>query len=129
MERPVKCISVEEARTLQNNWKKSRGKEIENGQGYEDTREFWYSIAELEEYIKYVKEKSGEQGIKNPGLRIYLGAYPKQGNKKSLSTIFISPTTDEVGGTSMEDNEDVYLNNYSIEPLNLSQSGWPPKEY
>ena len=129
MERPVKCISVEEARNLQNNWKKSRGKEIASGQGYEDTREFWYSITELEEYIQYVKEKSVEQGIKNPGLRIYLGAYPKQGEKKSLSTIFISPTTDEIVETNSAENEDVYVNNYSIEPLNLSQSGWPPKEY
>ena len=129
MERPVKCIAVEEARALQNNWKKSRGREIERGQGFEDTCDFWYSIAELEEYIEYVKKKSAEQGINNPGLRIYLGAYPTQGKKKSLTTIFITPTTDEIVETSAADNEEVYINNYSIAPLNLSQSGWPPREY
>ncbi len=129
MERPVKCITVEAARDLQSNWKKTRGREIERGQGYEDTCEFWYSLAELEEYIKYVKEKSGEQGVNHPGLRIYLGAYPGQGPKKSLSTIFISPTMDEPGEKSDDNNEEIHLNNYSIEPFNESQNGWPPKEY
>ena len=128
MERPVKCITVEAARELQNNWKKTRGKEIERGQGYEDTREFWYSIAELEEYIAYVKNRSGELGAKNPGLRIYLGAYPARGQNKSLTTIFISPTMDEPVENSSDENE-VHLNNYSIDPLNDSQSGWPPRGY
>jgi hypothetical protein len=129
MERPLKCITVEEAKALQKNWKDTRGKEIERAQKYEDTREFWYSIAELEEYIKYVKEKSSEQGINNPGLRIYLGAYPSRGQKKGLTNIFISPTTDEVAERSNEEDEVIYLNNYSIEPLNESQNGWPPREY
>lgn len=129
MERPVKCITVEEARELENNWKKTRGKEIERGQGYVDTREFWYSITELEEYIEYVKKKSAEQGVKNPGLRIYLGAYPAQAQKKSLTTIFITPTMDETVQNSTEENEEEHLNNYSIDPLNDSQSGWPPRGY
>lgn len=129
MERPLKCITVKDARALQEYWKETRGKEIERGQKNRDTREFWYSIAELEEYIEYVKEKSTEQGITNPGLRIYLGAYPDRGEKKSLSTIFLSPTTDEIVANSTEENGDVYLNNYSIDPLNPSQNGWPPEEY
>lgn len=129
MERPLKCITVEEARTLQKNWKNTRGKEIERGQGYEDTREFWYSIAELEEYIEYVKEKSAEQGIKNPGLRIYLGSYPSQGQKKSLTTIFISPTMDGKQEKTSDENDEEQVNNYSIEPLNDSHNGWPPREY
>jgi len=129
MERPVKCITVEEARALQNNWTKSRGREIERGQGYEDTREFWYSIAELEEYIEFVKEKSQEQGIKNPGLRVYLGAYPSQGQKKSFTTIFLSPTKPPAEGESLNENGEEQVNNYSIEALNDSHSGHPPQDY
>ncbi len=129
MSKPVKCITVEEARELQNNWKNSRGKEIERGQGYVDTREFWYSIAELEEYIAYVKKKSEEQGVSNPGLRIYLGAYPSRAQKKSLTTVFISPTMDESAVENADSNEGEHENNYSIEPFNESQNGWPPKEY
>lgn len=125
MEKPKKCIGVSEARELQNNWKKSRGREIERGQGYEDTREFWYSVKELEEYLKYVKEKSAEQGVKNPGIRIYFGAYPKSQQKKSFSTVFLAPTKEEeVGATEGGD-----LNNYEIDPLNDSAGGIPPKDY
>lgn len=128
MERPGKCITVEEARELQKTWKETRGREIQRGQGYEDCCEFWYSVTELEEYIKYVKEKSEEQGINNPGLRIYLGAYPSQGRKKGLSTIFIAPTKDEA--EIADDESQTYrLNNYSIDPMNDSQQGWPPTEY
>lgn len=129
MDKPSKCISVHEARELQNNWKKTRGREIERGQGYMDTREFWYSLAELEEYIEFVKKKSEEQGARNPGLRIYLGAYPAQDQKKSLSTIFITPTFDESSTKSGEETDEVHLNNYSIDPMNDSQNGWPPREY
>lgn len=88
MDQPRKCLKPEEGRALQNIWKKSRGKEIEDGQGYIDTREFWYSIEELQEYLDYVKQKSKEQGVNNPGIRIYLGAYPKTEENKSYTTIF-----------------------------------------
>lgn len=129
MDRPKKCITVKEARDLQNNWKNTRGRDIAKGQGYEDCREFWYSITELQEYIDFVKQKSDEQGAHNPGLRIYLGAYPAQNQKKSLSTIFITPTFDETSTEDGIENEQVHLNNYSIDPLNDSQNGWPPREY
>ena len=103
MERPVKSIPVEAARDLQSNWKKTRGREIERGQGYEDTCEFWYSLAELEEYIKYVKEKSGEQGVNNPGVRIYLGAYPGQGPKKACQPyLFLLPWMSSLWKKAME---------------------------
>lgn len=128
MERPVKCIPVEDARELQKTWKKTRGKEIERGQGYEDCCEFWYSITELEDYIKYVKERSTEQGINNPGLRIYLGAYSSRGSNKGLSTIFITPTKEDPA-IQNDHTLDVQINNYSIDPLNDSQQGYPPTQY
>lgn len=128
MNRPPKCLSVAEARKLQDDWKESRGKEIERGQGYEDTREFWYSLEELQEYLDYVKEKSKEQGIEKPGIRIYLGAYPKSENGKSLSTVFLAPTKENksIEKTEEEDSDE---NNYEIEPMNFSHGGWPPMEY
>lgn len=127
MEKPKKCITIEEARELQNNWKGSRGKEIERGQGYEDTREFWYSLEELQEYLDYVKEKSKEQGVNKPGIRIYLSAYPKDQQKKSFSTIFLAPTKEL---SSVSETEEVESeNNYEIEPLNTVSGGWPPKDY
>lgn len=128
MARPQKCVTVEEARDLQENWKNSRGKEIERGQGYVDSREFWYSIEELQEYLDYVKEKSKEQGVKHPGIRIYFGAYPKSQQKRSFSTVFLAPTKEAVA--EIEENEEIdQENNYEIEPLNSAQGGWPPTEY
>lgn len=126
MMRPPKCISVEKARGLQNNWQKSRGKEIERGQGYEDTREFWYSVAELQEYLDYVKENSAQQGINNPGVRIYFGAYEKSENRKSYSTVFLAPTMEKA---LLEDDSDSPENNYEIDPLNDSAGGVPPTKY
>lgn len=124
--RPPKCISVEKAKGLQSNWQKSRGKEIERVQGYVDTREFWYSVAELQEYLDYVKEKSAEQGINNPGVRIYFGAYEKSEQKNSYSTVFFAPTMEKV---LLEGDSDSPENNYEIDPLNDSAGGVPPTKY
>ena len=126
MAKPLKCIPIEEARKLQEIWKSSRGKEIERAQKYVDTREFWYSLEELQEYLNYVKEKSAEEGISNPGIRIYFGAYPGAGSKKSYSTVFLAPTKPV---KTSENPENTQENNYSIEPLNHSQGGVPPVDY
>ncbi|WP_424493774.1 hypothetical protein [Salinimicrobium sp. GXAS 041] len=128
MKKPVKCISVEEARKEQDEWVRTRGKEIERGQGYEDTREFWYSLDELQEYLDYVKEKSKEQGVKRPGIRIYLGAYPKTNGKKSYSTLFLAPTKEAIKSSDDED-DDSDDNNYEIDPLNQNNGGQPPIDY
>lgn len=125
MNRPQKCISISEARILQDTWKNSRGKEIQRGQGYEDTREFSFSVEELQQYLDYVKEKSREQGIENPGIRIYFASYPKNGPKKSYSTVFLAPTK----GLKILGTEEGNENNYEIEPLNTVTGGKPPIEY
>ena len=126
MAKPLKCIPIEEAQKLQEIWKSSRGKEIERAQKYVDTREFWYSLEELQEYLNYVKEKSAEAGVSNPGIRIYFGAYPGTSSKKSYSTVFLAPTKP---GESLESPDDTQENNYLIEPLNHSQGGVPPVDY
>ena len=126
MAKPLKCIPTEEARKLQEKWKSSRGKEIERAQKYVDTREFWYSLEELQEYLNYVQEKSEEEGITNPGIRIYFGAYPGGGSKKSYSTVFLAPTKPL---KSIADPDDTQENNYSIDPLNHGQGGVPPVDY
>ncbi len=125
--KPSKCISIEEAKDLQRTWQDSRGKEIERGQGYQDTCEFWYSLDEVQEYLDYVRKRSEEQGVQNPGIRIYLGAYKDSGNKKGYSTVFLAPTLEKASHEEGAEAEQV--NNYDIDPLNDSQSGWPPKVY
>lgn len=128
MKKPTNCISVEEARKEQDEWVNTRGRAISRGQGYEDTREFWYSLEELQEYLDYVREKSEEQGIKKPGIRFYLGAYPKTKDEKGYATIFLAPTKEALAQPGGEE-QDSELNNYEIEPLNTVSGGHPPTNY
>ncbi|SDR67879.1 hypothetical protein [Gramella sp. MAR_2010_147] len=127
MQKPKKCISKERARELQGDWKNTRAKEIDNAQGYEDTREFWYSLDELQEYLDYVKEESQKQGVKKPGVRIYFGSYPKSNEKKSYATVFLAPTK-EASEEELETASN-QQNNYEIDPFNLSTGGEPPINY
>lgn len=118
MAKPAKCISVTEAKQLQDNWKSTRAVDIESALGYVDTREFFFSVDELEEYLSYVKAQSAEQSISKPGIRIYFAAYDSDASDKA--TVFLAPTN---GSTSAS------ANNYTIDPFNKGMGGWPPNNY
>ncbi|WP_438711738.1 hypothetical protein ACSTS3_03955 [Aquimarina muelleri] len=127
--RPKKCITPEEAKELQHAWCCTRTPEIDKCVGFEDTREFYWSVEELQEYLKYVKKQSKKQGIDNPGIRIYFGAYPKGKCKmnKGYSTVFLAPTGAPSG--ELGKGGDSAPNNYSIEPFNQGGAGSPPMIY
>lgn len=130
MAKPSKCISVQEAKDLQNKWVNTRAGEIEKAQGYKDTREFWYSLEELQEFLDYVKMESDKQGVKKPGVRIYFGAYPNTNENKSYATVFLAPTKEKSGLSEAElDASASHENNYDIDPLNIIQGGRPPISY
>lgn len=118
MKKPAKCISVQAARVLQDNWAETRKPAIDKALGYEDAREVFYTIEELEEFLNYVKVESEKQGISKAGIRIYLAAYNNDSSNKA--TVFLAPT--------MSDDKNSN-NNYTIDPFNEGQSGWPPKNY
>jgi excinuclease UvrABC nuclease subunit len=118
MAKPAKCISESEARQLQQNWIDTRAKDIKKDMGEEDARQVFYTVAELEEYLAYVKTESTKQGISTPGIRIYFAAYNDDKSKKA--TVFLAPTK---GDTTASDN------NYNIEALNRGNHGWPPNNY
>ncbi len=127
--KPKKCITVEEARELEKVWCNTRTPEIDKCLGFEDTREFHWSVEELQEYLKYVKKESKKQGIDNPGIRVYLGAYPKGKCKmdRGYATIFLAPTGAPAG--EMGKGGSGAPNNYGIAPFNSSESGEPPPVY
>ncbi len=129
VKKPKKCIKVEEAKELQKVWCDTRAPEINECMGFEDTREFHWSVKELMKYLKYVKQQSKKQGIKDPGIRVYFGSYPKSKcpDSKGYSTVFLAPTGSKPRASGKDfDNEP---NNYSIEPYNWGNSGNPPKVY
>ncbi|WP_299607167.1 hypothetical protein [uncultured Aquimarina sp.] len=128
VQRPKKCIKVEEARELHDNWCKKRGKGLQKSLGFEDAREFHWTVAEIEEYLAYVKQESAEQGIKNPGIRVYMGSYSQSKCKmgRGYSTLFFAPTGSRPGaGKDGGDDE----NNYDIDAFNSGSSGIPPKNF
>lgn len=125
MERPAKCISVEEARKEQEEWIKTRGKALQGK--YKDVRDFWYSLDELQEYLDYVREKSKEQGVEKPGIRFFLGAY-SPGRNDGNATLFLGATKENDSSVEGEEDEKD-PNNYEIDPYNTIGTGWPPSDY
>ncbi len=119
MAKPDKCISVNEAKALQNNWETTREPAITAMRnGTQDMSDFMWSLDELQEYLDYVKQESKKAGCNNPGIRVFLGAY--NDNNSTNTTVFFAPTeTDQIGAD----------NNYDIEPFNFGTGGWPPTKY
>ncbi|NER13921.1 hypothetical protein GWK08_10750 [Leptobacterium flavescens] len=138
MGKPKKLITKDEAIALEDYWLKTRGKAIEGACGYQDCREYWYSLNDLQDYIDYVKKKAKKKGYKTKdlGLRIYLGTYPPTKDKHDgLSTVFLAPTVKKSqppksqGKDGSTDGDDDQENIYDIEPLNKGGNGWPPNNY
>lgn len=125
MAKPKKCISPQDAEKLFTHWSKTRGEALRSHLGDHDTCEFTLSISELREYLDYVESESKDQGILNPGVRLYFGAYDE--SKSGKSTFFMTPTkgssTNSRGGDDDDDN------NYDIDAWNRHQGGWPPNGY
>ncbi|QNJ99018.1 hypothetical protein [Constantimarinum furrinae] len=116
--RPTKCISVSAAKVMHAKWISTRATPIAEAIGSEDTRDFVYSVAELQEFLDYVKDESVKLGVDNPGVRIYFAAYSADDSNKA--TVFLSATN---GSDSNSPN------NYDIDPFNVGTGGWPPNVY
>lgn len=127
MEKPKKCISRQEAKELQERWWQTRGKAIERSEKHKDVCAVKFSVAELEEYLNYVKEKSAEQGIEDPGVCIWMGSYAPEKGKPSLSTVFLSATKQK--SENKEEEESDFEDNPEIEPYNTGSGLWPPGVY
>lgn len=119
MAKPDKCISVDDARQLHDNWVATREPVITQSRGgNQDTREVMWSVEELEEYLDYVKTESKKAGYSKPGIRVYFGAHNENNNDRA--TVFFAPTKTSDKGAD---------NNYDIEAFNFGTGGWPPQQY
>ncbi|NAS30064.1 hypothetical protein GTQ40_03695 [Flavobacteriaceae bacterium R38] len=134
IEKPKKTISIKEAKQLQDNYIRTRSVILKDTFGYEDSREVWFSLEELEQYLSYVKQEATKKGYQDLGVRIYFGANdPTEKRKFGLSTVFLAPTgkKEYQRGSFLNFNyqDDHGENIYEIDPLNRGGVGDPPVNY
>lgn len=130
--KPENAISVKRAIELNNNFN-ARHDTVSALIGKPDNRSSWHSIAELEQYIAYIKKEGVDRGLDVDGIRIYFGAYgPKEVGRENYSTLFLVPTVKGSANAIQEtknfaavgdDSEDI-----DIDPLNWGELGNPPKK-
>jgi hypothetical protein len=124
-------ITPSEAKELNQNFVKTRGKAIDGAIGKKDAVSTWFSLDALKEYIAFVEKEGKSKGITVSGLRVYFGAYSTKVadvSKKNLSTVFFVPTQAKIGSQQKDgigdpgDNSDIG----DIEALNRGVLGNPP---
>jgi len=90
-----KLISTKTAKAYIAEYDSVKYKAISKATGKPDALEFYYTIAELEGYLAYVKSEAKKQNISVNGLAISLAAYPKdvhiKHQKNGLTTIILRP--------------------------------------
>lgn len=62
--------------------------------GRPDNRSAWWSIEDIEAFIKLAKSQSTELGYDMNGIRVYLGAHETEGKEVGYTTVFMVPTGD-----------------------------------
>ncbi|AUC81241.1 hypothetical protein [Lacinutrix sp. Bg11-31] len=132
--KPSGVISTKDARTLDRAFD-SRHKLISDSiVKRPDNRSSWWSLKDMQDYLKYAENQSEELGYTMDGIRVYLGAYPDEevDSKRTVgyTTMFMVPTSSEIeqvhqkGGSAVDakDGGDVP----GGDPLNDGSAGNPP---
>ncbi len=128
-------ISHKEANELEENYIKflyegSRDSLISStGETYQDTREVWFDIEELKNYINYVEQYGKDKNYDNLGIRVYLGSKQPQSNGMAQTTVFFYGTGRFAGVKKLQDDDGgaiVEPNLPGADGLNKGTSGMPP---
>lgn len=132
VEAPSQTISLDQAHTLQQEYVRTRSEIVNKTLGFEDTRDFWFSLDSVEQYIRYVRSESKKQGLENLGIRIFYAAYPEESKEQwpdpGFSTVIIVPThgKSNLGNGFFPMPPVIY--NSSIRAFNYGGGGKPPKK-
>lgn len=131
---PQQVIDYEEANALEEDYIETRYNVINASLGYNDTREFWFSLDSLKRYIEYVEYEAANQGLENLGVRIYFGAYPQNSNypDAGYSTVFIVPTSLQQPSPLQKGFVPIQPINQNIEgikAMNYGHGGQPPSDF
>jgi hypothetical protein len=112
--KPKGVITPKEAKVLNDDWTKKRANLLfDSIAGRPDNRSAWWSVEEIQNYINYAANQTGELGYEMDGLRVYFGVYPKSApdGRANYSTVFIVPTGKKIKSQG------------AVIPLNLLQGG------
>lgn len=99
-------ISAAQAQVLSDEYNNKNYKVLNAGKTDPETKEVYYDIEVLQDYINYVKAEAKKQKIKNVGITIAFGQYPNNGNfdnrlKKQYQgkqTVYLKATTKPLSG-------------------------------
>ena len=133
---PQQVISIEEANRFEEEFKNTRSAVLDSVLGFQDTRDFWFSLDTIKKYITYVEQQGKLKGKENLGIRIYYAAYPTNGNypDPGYATVFLVPTAQEQGldvqkGFLPISEDDLNQNIDGLSPLNYGGGGIPPNDF
>lgn len=131
---PQQSITAEEANILEEEFKETRARILNDTLGFVDTRDFWFSLDSLKRYIEYVEQEGKRMGKQNLGIRIYFAAYPPESNypDPGFSTVFLAPTGQDPNNGLQKGFFPVEHHNQnldSINALNFGHGGQPPNDY
>ncbi|APY00444.1 hypothetical protein [Lacinutrix venerupis] len=98
MPKPKGMITAAKAKELNDNWTNLRADANETAAGKPDNRSSWYSLEDMENFLKQIKEDNSNVN----GVRFYLGVETTEEDKKGLTTIFMVPTKDDGKGNNQD---------------------------
>lgn len=134
--KPPGVIPSSEAKILNNEWTAKRKAANDKAAGKTDNRSAWWSVEELQNYIDYAQNQTGQMGYTMDGLRVYLGVYPGKApdGKADYTTLFMVPTGKKTGPSSntiIRTDPDAEASGTSsdiehADALNLGSNGHPP---
>ena len=73
-------ITTTQAKVLSNEYSQKNYKMVNVGKSLPETKEVYYDIEVLEEYLAYVKAEAKKNKIQNVGISIAFGQYPNNKN-------------------------------------------------
>lgn len=139
--KPKGTISYETAKTLQHSFIQTRAKllnKILNQNGTitgEAIRDVTFDFKRVKEYIAYVEQEAKKKGIapETLGLRVYLGAYPKEKSNypnPGRGTVFFMPTRLKITNPNANNFFPFYQDDVieDIDGLNIGAGGMPPND-
>lgn len=101
---PQHLISATQAEMLTAEYTEKNYKRVNEGRALPDTKEVYYDIDALQEYINYVKAEAKSRGIEDVGITIAFGQYPKSNmfdarlrkDYQGQQTVFLKATSKSV---------------------------------